>query len=255
MAKQVDGDWLSLEGGADAGGVCGVPGEHVLNPVDTEPPAFHIREDQSSIATWRLTKPALQDGYRGLCQRGAAFLPTLSDHANVCPVPRTKSSRVAEVISESRSPVPNRLRAVMSDVPGEKASGLIDPRINSRFSQSPAIFKPAFIIGNQGLCVCLCKAPCRLRQWPLRVNQTSQLNQAVRAPRSPSSAVLRHPTVRTAVLAKPPSHVHHNVRGLNRFDRNTAFVKLIKKLPTGRKEMFDGMICVAGSFEALTKLV
>jgi hypothetical protein len=26
------------------------------------------------------------------------------------------------------------------------------------------------------------------------------------------------------ILAKAPSHVHHNLRRLNRFDRNTAFV-------------------------------
>jgi len=52
----------------------------------------------------------------------------------------------------------------------------------------------------------------------------------------------------TAVLPKAPPHVHHNLRGLNRFDRNTAIMKVIKKLPTGGAEMFDGIICVAGRF-------
>jgi hypothetical protein len=165
-------------------------------------------------------------------------------------VRRMLAARPGHILVDLRQrQITDRLRTVMSDVPGEKASGLLDPRINSRFSQSPAIFKPAFVVGNQGLCVCLCRASCRSRRRPLRVNQTQQLHQPVRAPRSPSSAVLRHPTMRAAVLAKASPHVHHNLRGLNRFDRNTAFVKVIEKLPTGGAEMFDGIICVAGALK------
>jgi hypothetical protein len=39
--------------------------------------------------------------------------------------------------------------------------------------------------------------------------------------------------MRAAVLTKATPHVHHYLHGLDRFDRNTAFVKVIKKLPTG----------------------
>jgi len=55
VAKQVDGDPFVFEGGADADGICGVLGEHVLDAVNTQPLAFHVREKQSSIATWWLT--------------------------------------------------------------------------------------------------------------------------------------------------------------------------------------------------------
>jgi hypothetical protein len=58
-----------------------------------------------------------------------------------------------------------------------------------------------------------------------------------------------------AVLAEAPPHVHHDLRGLNRFQRNTAFMKVIEKLPTGGAEMFDRMLRVAGTLEILTKFV
>jgi hypothetical protein len=58
-----------------------------------------------------------------------------------------------------------------------------------------------------------------------------------------------------AVLAKTPPHVHHDMGGLNPFDRNTAFVKVIKKLPTGSAKMFDGMTRVAGALKILAKFV
>jgi hypothetical protein len=61
--------------------------------------------------------------------------------------------------------------------------------------------------------------------------------------------------MRAAVLAKAPPHVHHDLGGLNRFDRNAAFVKVINKLPTGSAEMFDGIIRVAGALKILTKFV
>jgi hypothetical protein len=40
-----------------------------------------------------------------------------------------------------------------------------------------------------------------------------------------------------AILAKSPPHVHHNLGGLNRFDRDAALLKVIKKLPTGGAEV------------------
>ena len=61
--------------------------------------------------------------------------------------------------------------------------------------------------------------------------------------------------MRSAVLAKTPPHVHHNLGGLNRFHGNTAFLKVIEKLPTGGAEMFDRMLRVAGALEILTKFI
>jgi hypothetical protein len=61
--------------------------------------------------------------------------------------------------------------------------------------------------------------------------------------------------MRAAVLAKPPSHVHHYLCGLNRFDPSAALLKVIEKLPTGGTKMFDRMIRVAGALKILTKLV
>jgi hypothetical protein len=58
-----------------------------------------------------------------------------------------------------------------------------------------------------------------------------------------------------AVLTEAPPHVHHNLHGLNRFDRDTAFTKVIAKLPTGGAEMLDRMHRVAGALEILTKFV
>src|SRR5262249_27152076 len=110
VAKQVDGDSFSLEGGADAGGVCDLLGEHVLNAVNTQPLALHVREEQSSTATLRLAEPNLQDGYRGLCQGGAALLAALPDHANMSARSKDQVSRVAAVISERRRPVCTAVR-------------------------------------------------------------------------------------------------------------------------------------------------
>jgi len=108
VAKQVDCDSFSFERGADAGGVRRVLGEHVLDAVDTQPPAFHVRKEQSSIAARWLTEPGLSTPQPWLCQRGAAFFSALSDHANVGTVPRSKSSRVAAVISDSVDPFARR---------------------------------------------------------------------------------------------------------------------------------------------------
>lgn len=89
----------------------------------------------------------------------------------------------------------------------------------------------------------------------MRVRQTKQLHDAADAPRTPASAISRHPSMAPPVILKAPPHVHHDVCRLNGCNRDAAVLDVLEKLSAGSALMLGRMNGIAASLQVSTKIV